>query len=344
MTSRERIEAVLSQKMPDRVPIFPKISFANVIACDDIGVTDYLYNAEKMAEATIRAYRRFGWDGIALHSTISWSGIVLGSEFTYPEDNVPLRKKPLIDEIDGEDTLEKIVIRDPYEVPITRTVIDAVRLVRQELGPDAYIMAWVDGVLNISSQICHLDDLLMSLLEDPDTCHAMFAKVQEQSKLYAKALVDAGADMIGHGHATASSSVISRNAYAEFALPYEKDLISYIHSLGAKGLTHICGSITNIVDLISTNGADVIDFDSVNDPVELMDKASNYVTFRGNIAPAFLATGTPEAIDAEVKRVMERTAGRPNFFLSSGCEVNLNVPPENLAAMVDAGKKYGVRG
>ena len=343
MNSRERIEAVFAQKMPDRVPIFPKISFANVIACDDIGVTDYLYNAEKMAEATIRAYEKFGWDGIALHTTIAWSGIILGSEFNYPKDNVPLRVAPLIDEIDGEETLEKIVIRDPYEVPITRTVIDAVALVRKELGPDAYIMSWVDGPLNICSQICNLDDLLMSLIEDPDTCHAMFKKVLEQSTLYAKALVDAGADMIGHGHATASSSVISRKAYEEFALPREKELIAYIHSLGAKGLTHICGNITNIVDLITTNGADVVDFDSMNDPLVLMERASNYTVFRGNIAPAFLGEATPEAIEEEVRKLMERTVGHPNLFLSSGCEVNLNVPVENLAAMVNAGKKYGVR-
>ncbi len=58
MTSRERILAVLRGGKPDRVPIFPKIAFSNVLACPGMTVREYMTNPGSMAEAAIRARAR----------------------------------------------------------------------------------------------------------------------------------------------------------------------------------------------------------------------------------------------------------------------------------------------
>lgn len=342
MNGRERILAVLEHRMPDRVPVFPKISFATINVCPGVTVYEYLNDPAVMAKCTIEAYRKYGWDGVAMHTSIAWSGITLGSEYTYPQDDIPHRTACLIPEIGNEMLLERIVVRNPMEVPVMKTVVDAVSIVHQQIGNETCIMAWVDGPLNMGSQLCPLDELLMGIIEEPEFCHEMFARCVEQSKLYAKALVAAGADIIAFGHATASCSVISRKAYETFALPYEKELVEFIHGLGAKVVTHICGNIHPTIDLIATNGSDIMDFDSVNDISELILSAPHMV-FRGNLSPSLLAVGTPEEIEAEAKHLLEVTAEFPGFLLGSGCEVNRNVPEENLKAMVRAAKIYGVR-
>ena len=342
MNGRERILAVLEHQMPDRVPVYPKISFATVNACPETRIYEYLNDPVTMARCTISAYRRFGWDGVALHTSIAWSGITLGSQYIYPKDDIPHRTNCLISEFGNRSELDKLVIKNPSDVHVMKTVVDAVALVHQEIGDQTCIMAWVDGPLNISSQLCPLDELLVSLIEEPDFCHALFSKCVEQSKRYAKSLIEAGADLIAFGHATASCSVISKQAYKEFALPYEKDLVSYIHSLGARVVTHICGNIHPIADLIATNGSDIMDFDSVNNISELIQVAPHMV-FRVNISPSLLATGTPEQIEMEAKKILDATADFPGFILGSGCEVNRNVPAENLDAMIRAAKLYGIR-
>ena len=65
MNSRERILAVLAGKKPDMTPIFPKIAFANVLACEGMTVREYMTDPKCMARACISAYRKFGWDGVA---------------------------------------------------------------------------------------------------------------------------------------------------------------------------------------------------------------------------------------------------------------------------------------
>ena len=42
MNSRERIMAVLAGEKPDMTPIFPKIAFANVLACEGMTVREYM--------------------------------------------------------------------------------------------------------------------------------------------------------------------------------------------------------------------------------------------------------------------------------------------------------------
>lgn len=342
MNGRERIFAVLDHQMPDRVPVYPKISFATVNACPGTSIFEYLNDPVKMAQCTIGAYRRFGWDGVAMHTSIAWSGITLGSQYIHPADDIPHRTECLIPEIGTDPKPKQLIMKDPMDVPVMKTVVDAVALVQKEIGSETCIMAWIDGPLNIGSQLCPLDELLIALIEEPEFCHMLFSQCVDQSKRYAKALVEAGADIIAFGHATASCSVISKEAYKEFALPYEKELVSHIHSLGAKAVTHICGNIHPIASLIASNGSDIMDFDSVNNISELIRTAPHMI-FRGNISPSLLATGSPKQIEEEAQKLLEMTTDFPGYILGSGCEVNRNVPAENLDALVRAAKLFGIR-
>lgn len=339
MNSRERIEAVLAGERPDTTPIFPKIAFATARFCEGMTVKDYMTDPKSMAKSVIHAYHRFGWDGVALHTDISSEGMALGSIYEQPQDAPPILKKYLLDDI-GE--IDKVKVPDPYTACSMKTVIEAVRLVKQEIGREAYLLGWTNGPLNVAAQIFNLDELLVALIEEPEKVHALLERCTEVACAYAEALIDAGADMIAYGHATASSNVISKNYYLEFALPYEKKLVQTIHDHGAKALTHICGNIEGIVDAISQNGADVIDFDYVCDIDALKEKVPDKI-FRGNINPVIFAEGTPEEMEEAVRSLLSQKGTDTNFFLGSGCEINLTAKEENLQAFVEAGRKYGVK-
>ena len=58
----------------------------------------------------------------------------------------------------------------------------------------------------------------------------------------------------------------------------------------------------------------------------------------GNVNPSDpLVFGTPEQVDATARKVIEDTAGQ-GLFLSSGCAMGRNTPPENV---MPAGRRCG---
>jgi len=61
----------------------------------------------------------------------------------------------------------------------------------------------------------------------------------------------------------------------------------------------------------------------------------------GNTPIALLSVGKPDEVKANVKKLCETAGKGGGFILMSGAVIE-NVPPENVKAMIDAGKEYGV--
>ncbi|NIN65631.1 MAG: hypothetical protein GTO63_13240, partial [Anaerolineae bacterium] len=60
---------------------------------------------------------------------------------------------------------------------------------------------------------------------------------------------------------TASGDLVSRQHFAEFALPYLQALNADTRSKGAYTLLHICGDTTDKLDLLIETGADCVSID-----------------------------------------------------------------------------------
>jgi uroporphyrinogen decarboxylase len=59
------------------------------------------------------------------------------------------------------------------------------------------------------------------------------------------------------------------------------------------------------------------------------------VAIQGNLDPVILL-GSPELIEREVKRILERAAGRPGHIFNLGHGILPNTPVDNVARLVDA--------
>ncbi len=101
---------------------------------------------------------------------------------------------------------------------------------------------------------------------------------------FAKAQVEAGADIIGLGDAV--GSLVSPQMYRRFALPYEKRIFDAVHEMGALARLHICGDTNNIVDAMVETGADIIDLDYMVDMEAAVANYGDRVSFCGNFDPS----------------------------------------------------------
>ncbi len=63
----------------------------------------------------------------------------------------------------------------------------------------------------------------------------------------------------------------------------------------------------------------------------------------GNVSPADgMYKGTPGDVEQMVREGVERAADNPcGYIISTGCEVPIKTPPENVGAFMEAGRKFG---
>ena len=115
-------------------------------------------------------------------------------------------------------------------------------------GDQYPVIGWVEGVLAELADLRGVNELLEDLADEAEYLEEAMTRLLEGQCRFAKAQVDAGADFIGVGNAVAS--LVGPALYAEYAMPWDKRLVSYIHGLGAKVKLHICGNTGPLLTLI----------------------------------------------------------------------------------------------
>lgn len=148
---------------------------------------------------------------------------------------------------------------------------------------------------------------------------------------FARAQVEAGAEVIGIGDPAAS--LVGPKLYEDFVWPYEKKMVDGLHALGARARLHICGNARQILQGVGRLGSDFVDLDSMVPVEEARGKMGSAQVVLGNLDPVRdLRNGTPQSVYSAVAEC-HRQAG-PAYIAGAGCEVVRDTPHENVRAMV----------
>jgi len=122
------------------------------------------------------------------------------------------------------------------------------------------------------------------------------------------------------------------------------DIVARSHARGMPICLHICGQTLPIIEMMASTGADILSVDQI-DMVAAKNLVGTKACLLGNVKPAeTLLKGTPAAVMAEVRNIIEQVGDSPKgLIISSGCEVPFHTPPENLDALITATRIYGQR-
>ena len=212
-----------------------------------------------------------------------------------------------------------------------------------------------DGPFNLAYKVRGATEVCLDMYEDPEYYHDLMGFVTEAIIERMKALrrwrwerfpdsPDRGCfRRPGWGFADDAVAMLSCRDYERFVLPYHRRLVEEF-SDGGRISIHLCGDATHLFPLLKER-LNVWSFDT-GFPVDhgaLRRALGPEVEIRGGPTVMLLQSGTPAQIQDEVRRIcgsgiME--GGR--FILREANNLAPRTPVENILAMYEAGKRFGI--
>jgi len=340
MKPYERVSAAINLEEPDKVPVAPQITYTTARVFG-IKFSEAMRNANTLAKALIAGYTAFGYDGVYVGWESSFNIIAetMGCKLKEYDDSLPSVSEPLIKD---ESDLSRVKIPNPQTDGRLPIHIDALKMVNERIGREAAIFSYTPGPLTLAGILRGTEKLLMELLTNKKFVHEIVKVAASACMQFALAKLDAGAEIIVVGDPTSSSSVISPRMFDEFSYPYLSVILSSIRKHGGTPSLHICGNTTPILKRMSETGAEILELDSVVDLATAKRTIGRTICLQGNIDPArTLMMGAPKDVLVEARKCIEVASEGGGFILSSGCEIPLDAPHENVKSMVEAARRYG---
>ncbi|MEM1575654.1 MAG: uroporphyrinogen decarboxylase family protein [Nitrososphaerota archaeon] len=335
----ERLMSAINLSIPDRVPVVPQLTYA-ASRVTSIKFIDGIKSSEKMAKALLDAYRFYGYDGIYVgwESSFNLVAEAMGCKLKFFEDSPPTVIENIVK---NEEDLDKVKIPDPYKDGRLPLNLNALKIVKLNIKDETLIFSYVPSPFTLSSLLMGIESFLTKIIKNPKLIHELNKICLEACKAFAEAKIENGANVITVSDPIASISVISPEMFKDFSKPYLSNILSYIRRKGGIPSLHICGETTPILEQFLEMDTKIVELDSKVDLSIAKNKIGKKICIMGNINTSILRSGKIEEIEMEVKKCIEKAAMNGGYILSSGCEVPIDTPIENIKALVASSKKYG---
>jgi len=328
MTGHDRILATFSGSPVDSLPLMP---ITMMFAADQIGVPYGQYAADyrKLVEAQLYTAEKFDFDHVSCISDPAREAADCGAAIHY-FDNQP----PAVDEtkslLADKSVLSGLESPDPLAGGRMYDRVQAAALFRHQVGGQRLIEGWIEGPCAEAADLRGINRLMTDFFDDPAFVRDLFGFTLALGLEFARAQVDAGAELIGVGDAAAS--LVGPKIYEEFVLPFEHKLIAGLHAMGAKVRLHICGNIRRILPGVGSLACEMADIDSMVPLEQARREMGPGQVLAGNIDPVkTLRNGTPESVTAAIAECHAQAG--PRYIVAAGCEVPRDTPEANVMAL-----------
>lgn len=340
MTPVERLGNFWAGRDMDRILAMPLICSMSGKAT---GMTHKQKRSTAITEAycQIEAYKRFGNDLLIADYGLHSIGSALGSVMGDPEDAVPAVERHVLQELKdiGQLDFDRCRLKND---PKFQKHLDCAKILINEMGKEVPTAVLIAGPFTSVSSIYPIDKLLKATVRDPKAVHRLMRLCTDTLREVHNEFIKAGA-MILVCEPVATGTMISVGAYKEFVKPYTIELMSNIHAKGGIVCYHICGDAKTILAEMVETRPDMI---SIDNRVRI-DFAKSIVgpqmPLAGNIDPVdIMILGSTKDVDEACRQCIQDAYGSAHgYVLCTGCDLNGDVPLENLDAFMAAARKYG---
>jgi uroporphyrinogen decarboxylase len=378
MNSRERLETTLNHKEPDRVPI----DLGGIVTGITTGANKSLksllgYQSEdpvvdrvqQLANPSDAILERLNVDTryIYLQASRDWQDIELPDD-TFQDEFGVLRKAAYnpdgwllyydhvghpLGEAETVSDLAKFKWPDPHDAARYEGIEQAARQMSEQtdFGVIANVIAsifefswYLRGYIRFFEDVVLNPDMIRALLEMMgEYQRALMGEVLDRIGPYVSVV------MTGSDLGTQRAPAISPDVYRSLIWPEYKKLWDMIKSkTDAKIFYHSCGSLYPMIPHLIQGGVDILHplqpmAAEMGDRKRLKTQFGDQLTFWGGFDQQHvLPHGTPEEVKEETKRLLDELMPGGGFVFAAGHNIQIDVPPQNVIALFDTVREYGV--
>jgi uroporphyrinogen decarboxylase len=287
------------------------------------GLFDIVAQPELCAEVTLQPVRRHDVDAAVMFTDIMFPVLGMGVDVDLVENVGPVISQPVRTQADV------VRLRVPQPEESVPTILDAVRLVREELEPARAVIGFCGGPFTVAGYLVEgkpsreFATVKRLMYSEPETWHALMDKLAETFARYVAAKARAGADAIQLFDSWVGA--LSPSDYEEFVAPYSARILAAVDVPTIHFGTGTATLLTAMADV----GGDVIGLDWRIPLDRGWAEVGDEHGVQGNLDPAVLL-GPWERVDAETRAILRRAGGRPGHVFNLGH----GVPPETDPAVL----------
>lgn len=297
----------------------------------DYTVKQNLMNSKIQAETLENIYEKFRPDGLFTFMDLTVEAEALGLEINFPDNDTPSVIEHSIKTHELFTKLKNNCKEFYGRMPI---FIDVVKRLKEKV--DTTIGAYVIGPFTLGGEMNGVNDFLLNTIIDPEFVEEIICFNTVIISKYANALFSAGADTVCVLEPTAM--MLSSDMYETFSLkPFRE-----IHKNVCYNplILHICGDTTHLIKKMSESGASGLSLDSAVDFKSAIKKIPLNMNLIGNINPVeVFLNGDKKQVIKYTRNLLDEMKSHPNFILSSGCDLPITTPVENIETFMKASKK-----
>ena len=290
---------------------------------------------ELACEVTLQPVDILKVDAAILFSDILIPVEAMGIGLTFEEG-----EGPKLTPVRSNDDVKRLHVPDPLAE--TGFVMDAVRLIRRELGGRVPLIGFSGAPFTLASYAVegggskNFRYSLAWMYADPEGFSELLDMLADTVIAYASAQVEAGAQAIQLFDTWAGA--LSRRLYREFALPATIKVVRALRHFDVPVILYVNGSSPFLEETAAT-GADVLSVDWRTSLAEASERTRGAVALQGNLDTMALYGG-PAVIEREVGRVLAEAPLQGHIF-NLGHGILPDTPVEAAQCLVETVHRLG---
>ncbi len=210
------------------------------------------------------------------------------------------------------------------------------------------------GLFEMHQRVRGMENAMLDPFLFAENSDKLVGKLADLKIEYWDALLDEIGDVVdivgeGDDYGTQQSQLIAPEQFREYYLPHFTRVMKFIKTKkpNVKILFHSCGNVRPLIPDFIEMGVDILNPVHVNatgmEPVQLKKDFGKDIVFWGGGVDTqhILPSGTPQEVKDDVKRNIEALAPGGGYVFSLVHNIQAEVPPQNIEAMIKALKEYG---
>jgi [methyl-Co(III) methanol-specific corrinoid protein]:coenzyme M methyltransferase len=338
MNAKERVMAVINHQKPDRMPCFGANSTVTYDQMEKVQAfwPEGHLKGETMAKQAVAAYTVLGFDAVRVPFCQTFEAVALGCTYKPGRsvegsgEGIPGVEHPPPYKLDDTPVFPDDFLSRGH-IP---ELLKAVSIMKKELGDEVPIVGGIIGPFTIAGSLLDAVPILKATFKTPEKIRPFLDVGEKAGTALAKALIDAGADIISVEDMTASPQLIAPKTYRDYELEYQK---KQFEAISVPKILHICGNVDAIIEWMGQTGAEIQSLEPKASAKLAREKCGPDAILMGGVDTATTLFMKDAATVAEG---CEESIADGIQILAPGCAVAPGTPTENLLAMVEIAKAH----